>query len=156
MHRASERMSHDEIHARVHAEIDRRRDEIVAFLSDLIRFPSVNRRPFGDELECQQFVERYFRDHGLEVDVFRPDEVPGVEANPGWWPGSDFTDRPNVVGTRRGSGGGKSLLFLAHADVVPEGPHELWRHGPFNPTIEGDQLVGRGAADDKSGIAAQT
>jgi acetylornithine deacetylase len=46
--------------------------------------------------------------------------------------------------------------MLAHVDVVPEGPHELWRHGPFNPTIEDGALVGRGSADDKSGIAGQT
>lgn len=143
-------------HFLVHTEIDRYRDEIVTFLSDLVRFPSVNRRPHGDELECQRWLERYYRDRDFEVDVFRPDEVPGIDANPGWWPGSDLTDRPNVVVTRRGSGDGRSLLLLAHVDVVPEGPHELWRHGPFNPTIENGALVGRGAADDKSGITAQT
>lgn len=144
------------IHSQVHAEIDRCRDEIVTFLSDLVRFPSVNRRPFGDELECQLWLDGYYRERAFEVDLFRPDEVPGIETNPGWWPDSDFTDRPNVVATRRGSGGSRSLLYLAHVDVVPEGPHELWRHGPFNPTIEDGALVGRGAADDKSGIAAQT
>ena len=146
----------DSIHSRVHAEIDRCRDEIVAFLSDLIRFPSVNRRPHGDELECQQWLEGYYRDREFDVDIFRPDEIPGIESSPGWWPGSDYANRPNVVATRRGSGDGKSLLFLAHVDVAPEGPHELWRHGPFNPTIEDGALIGRGAADDKSGIAAQT
>jgi acetylornithine deacetylase len=46
------------------------------------------------------------------------------------------------------------LLLLAHVDVVPEGPHELWRHGPFNPTIEDGALVGRGSNDDKGGLAA--
>lgn len=145
-----------EIHQRVHTEIDRRRDDIVAFLADLVRFPSVNRRPHGDELACQLFLEGYYREHGFAVDVFRPDEVPGIEQNPGWWPGSDFTNRPNVVAIRRGTGNGKSLLMLAHVDVVPEGPHELWRHGPFNPTVEDGALVGRGAADDKAGIAGQT
>lgn len=143
------------VHDQVHTEIDRRRDEIVAFLGDLVRYPSVNRRPYGDELECQRFLERYLERLNLEVDVFRPDDVAGVETNPGWWPGSDFTDRPNVVGTRKGAGDGKSLLLLAHVDVVPEGPHELWRHGPFNPVIENGTLVGRGAADDKGGLAAQ-
>lgn len=143
-------------HSLVHAEIDRCRNEIVTFLSNLVRFPSVNRRPNGDELKCQQWLERYYRERNFEVDVFRPDEVLEIDSNPGWWPGSDFTNRPNVVAIRRGSGDGRSLLLLAHVDVVPEGPHELWRHGPFNPTIEDGALVGRGAADDKSGIVAQT
>jgi acetylornithine deacetylase len=146
----------DAVHAAVHAEIDRRQDEIVTFLSDLVRFPSVNRPPRGDELACQQFIEGYYHTMALAVDVFQPDEIPNIEASPGWWPGSDFTDRPNVIGTRRGTGDGRSLLMLAHVDVVPEGPHELWRHGPFNPVVEDGALIGRGSADDKSGIAAQT
>ncbi len=148
-------MTDPSIHARIHAEIDRRRDEIVACLADLVRIPSVNRNPLGDELAAQRHMERVFRDAGLEVDVFVPDAVPGAVASPGWWPGSDYTDRPNVVGTRRGAGDGRSLLLLAHVDVVPEGPHELWRHGPFNPVVEDGALVGRGAADDKGGLAAQ-
>ncbi|MCC6791378.1 MAG: M20/M25/M40 family metallo-hydrolase [Thermomicrobiales bacterium] len=141
---------------RVCAAVDARRDEIVDLLADLVRFPSVNRRPYGDELACQEFVADRYARMGLEIDRFRPDEIPGIEAHPGWAQGSDFADRPNIVGTRRGVGGGRSLLLLSHVDVVPEGPHELWRHGPFNPTIEGDELVGRGTNDDKGGLAAQT
>lgn len=143
-----------EIHERIYEVVDARRDEILSLLADLVRFPSVNRRPYGDEFACQQFVATTLRGMGLEVDVFRPDEIPGIQAHPGWWPGSDFTDRPNVVGVRRGTGGGRSLLLLAHVDVVPEGPHELWRHGPFNPTVENGALVGRGSNDDKGGLAA--
>jgi acetylornithine deacetylase len=144
------------VHERVRAAVDARRDEIVGLLADLVRFPSVNRRPYGDELACQEFVSELYTRMGLEIDRFRPDEIPGIEAHSGWAEGSDFTDRPNIVGMRRGSGGGRSLLLLSHVDVVPEGPHELWRHGPFNPTIEGDELVGRGTNDDKGGLAAQT
>lgn len=142
------------VHELVQAAVDARRDEVVALLSDLVRIPSVNRRPYGDELACQQFVAARLGEMGLEVDVFRPDEVPGIEAHLGWWHGSDFTDRPNVVGVRRGTGGGRSLLLLAHVDVVPEGPHELWRYGPFNPTVEDGELIGRGSNDDKGGLAA--
>jgi acetylornithine deacetylase len=139
---------------RIFTGIDRDRDEIVAMLADLVRYPSVNHRPNGDELAAQQHVEGLFRERDLMLDIFRPDEIPGIEAHPGWDPGSDFTDRPNVIGTRKGSGGGKSLLLLAHIDVVPEGPHELWKYGPFTPTIEGDHLIGRGSNDDKGGLAA--
>lgn len=148
-------MTLTDTHRRVLAAVDARRDETVRLLADLVRFPSVNRRPRGDELACQRYVASVLEGMGLELDVFRPDEIPGIEHHPGWCPGSDFTDRPNVVGTRRGAGGGRSLLLLSHVDVVPEGPHELWRHGPFNPTIEDGALVGRGSNDDKGGLAAQ-
>ncbi len=46
------------------------------------------------------------------------------------------------------------LAFAGHVDVVPPGPREAWRCDPFaGERIEGS-LVGRGAADMKSGVAA--
>lgn len=145
-----------EIRKAILAEVDARRGEAIQLLSDLVRFPSVNHPPSGDELACQQFVEKTMHAMGLTVDVFTPDEIPNISKHPGWGTGLDYTTppRPNVVGIRKGAGEGRSLLLLAHADVVPEGPHELWRHGPFNPTVEGNELIGRGTNDDKGGLAA--
>lgn len=49
---------------------------------------------------------------------------------------------------------GPLLVFAGHTDVVPTGPSENWESDPFEPTIRGDYLFGRGAADMKSGLAA--
>ncbi|GAA0722603.1 succinyl-diaminopimelate desuccinylase [Dokdonella soli] len=46
------------------------------------------------------------------------------------------------------------LAFLGHTDVVPSGPAEAWASPPFEPTVRGGRLYGRGAADMKSGVAA--
>jgi succinyl-diaminopimelate desuccinylase len=54
---------------------------------------------------------------------------------------------------RHGSGG-PVFCFAGHTDVVPTGPLEEWRTPPFEPTIQGGLLYGRGAADMKSGLAA--
>lgn len=52
-------------------------------------------------------------------------------------------------------GQGKPLFcFAGHTDVVPSGPAELWHTPPFTPTIIGDTLYGRGAADMKGSLAA--
>lgn len=49
---------------------------------------------------------------------------------------------------------GPVLCFAGHTDVVPTGPLEEWKTGPFQPTIVDGRLYGRGAADMKSGLAA--
>lgn len=54
---------------------------------------------------------------------------------------------------RRGTEG-PVLAFAGHTDVVPTGPVENWDYPPFDPTIIGDMLYGRGAADMKGSIAA--
>ena len=57
-----------------------------------------------------------------------------------------------VILSVRGSGR-PVTLFLAHYDVVPPGPG--WRvTEPFRPVTRGGWLYGRGAADDKSNVAA--
>ena len=51
---------------------------------------------------------------------------------------------------------GPVVAFAGHTDVVPTGAEEDWRHPPFTPTVEGNQLFGRGAADMKGSVAAFT
>lgn len=54
---------------------------------------------------------------------------------------------------RRGSEG-PVLGFAGHTDVVPPGDESQWQTPPFEPTIIGDTLYGRGAADMKGSLAA--
>lgn len=46
------------------------------------------------------------------------------------------------------------FVFAGHTDVVPSGPLSEWESPPFTPTIRGDYLFGRGAADMKGSLAA--
>jgi acetylornithine deacetylase len=91
---------------------------------------------------------------GLDVDVFEPWSVPGIKDHPGWWPGLEYRARPNVVARFRGAGGGRPLILNGHIDVVPAGPRKLWAHDPYEGAIVDGRLYGRGAADQKAGIAS--
>ncbi len=60
-------------------------------------------------------------------------------------------ERVNLV-ARLGSTPGKTLLLNSHIDVVPPGPN--WSKNPFELIREGGKLYGRGASDNKGGVAA--
>ncbi len=49
---------------------------------------------------------------------------------------------------------GPHFCYAGHTDVVPPGPADQWRFGPFNPTIDNGMLYGRGASDMKGSVAA--
>ncbi len=63
-----------------------------------------------------------------------------------------FGDVVNFWATRGNSG--PIFAFAGHTDVVPAGNEDAWNTSPFEPTIKGDYLYGRGAADMKGGLAS--
>ena len=132
--------------------IDGMQGEIIAFLQKLVSIPSVT----GEELEIQTFLARKMKAMGLEVDLWEPD-LEALKKHPAYLPPDrDYRNRPNLVAIYRGTGGGKSLLFNGHVDVIPAGPEDTWRHPAWGAETEDGRLYGRGASDMKSGLAAMT
>ena len=129
-------------------EVERRRDDAVRLLQELVRVPSTT----GEEGAVQEKVEHAFRGRGLGVDVW---EATGEETEPYRDHVGDqasYADRPNVAGNRRGRGGGRSLLLNAHVDTVAPGEPEAWHHDPLGGEVVGDRLYGRGSCDMKGGL----
>jgi acetylornithine deacetylase/succinyl-diaminopimelate desuccinylase-like protein len=130
---------------RVLSAIDKRSDEIVRFASELIQRPSIN-----PDLEANEQAERpaqeWLRDQLAAMGSFSDIDFWEVEPN-----------RPNVVAVRKGEGGGRSLIWSSHTDVVPVTPEqaEQWEGaGPFSGEVRDGWLWGRGASDMKGAIAA--
>jgi acetylornithine deacetylase len=132
-------------------EANRRR--ILELNRALVSIPSENRYPDGDEGRVQDLVARCLRDLGCETDVFIPTDVPGLTGHPAYLGGRNYSGRPNVVGRRRGSGGGRSLLFSGHVDTVPRG-EDPWSVDPFSGAIRDGRQYGLGIFDMKGGMAA--
>ncbi len=70
-----------------------------------------------------------------------------------------LADRPNVIGTLPGTGGGYSLLFNSHMDTAVRLGDTWVRADPdadvyHKAWIEDDQLVGEGIVNDKGPMAA--
>ncbi|MBS0514679.1 MAG: succinyl-diaminopimelate desuccinylase [Proteobacteria bacterium] len=106
--------------------------DVLDLTIDLIRRPSVT----PDDHGCQQLLAERLARAGFATEHLRYGEVDNLWARHG-------TDGP-------------VLVFLGHTDVVPPGPLDKWTSPPFEPTIRGGKLYGRGAADMKSGVAAMT
>ena len=65
---------------------------------------------------------------------------------------ADWDGSPLALGEIRASGEATSaptVLCYGHFDVQPPDPLELWTVPPFDATVEGEWLLGRGVADDK-------
>jgi acetylornithine deacetylase len=133
-------------------KVDGLRDYIFNSLSELVRIPSMNHPPLGDEYECQMAVARRWREMGLEPEIYNLDTVPGLLAHPRYFPGREYDHRPNVLARRRGRGGGKSLLLSGHIDTVPLGL-QPWKQAPFQATVEDGRMYGLGSYDMKCGVA---
>ncbi len=108
-------------------------------LERLVRIESVSADPARhDEVRrSADATATLFRDEGFDVDILTaPGGLPAVVAR-----------KPAPPGT-------PTVLLYAHHDVQPEGVHDDWQSEPFEPTERDGRLFGRGAADDKAGIAA--
>ena len=110
-----------------------------AGLERLVRIPSVSSDPTArDQLSASaDEVARQLTDAGMAgVEV--------VSADGG---------HPAVIGFRQGAPGAPTVLLYAHHDVQPVGDRAQWDSDPFEPVERDGRLYGRGAADDKAGIA---
>ena len=135
--------------------VEARREAAARLLGGLVRVPSVT----GSEGAVQEVVAEEMGARGLAVERFEAtaEGVAPYREHVGEQTAEDLLGRPNVVGRRSGSGGGRSLLLNAHVDTVEPGDTALWRArgGPFSGAVEGDLLYGLGACDMKGGLATQ-
>ena len=93
------------------AEVDNRRDELIALTHDLVRMPTLNPPGVGYREICDYLADRLAR-RQFECIFVRAVETPGdSEKYPRW----------NVIARREGATPGECVHFNSHIDVVEVG-----------------------------------
>ena len=118
--------------------LDESKERRRAAYVELLRIPSISALPehAPDIRRAAEWVAAELRRIGMEnVDVSETGGAPIVYAD---WLHAE---------------GAPTAIAYAHYDVQPVDPVGEWRHPPFEPTVEGDRILARGASDDKGNLA---
>lgn len=115
------------------------RSRFLAELQEFVRFPTVSALPShaGDLKRCALWLADQLRRSGLERVA-----IPSRSGH------------PLVFGEWLHAPGSPTVLIYGHYDVQPVDPLSAWRSPPFEPTVVGMDLYGRGASDDKGQLFA--
>ena len=108
--------------------------DVLSFLQDLVRLPSVNGR------DSETAVARRIAEESRQLDLAA--ELVAAPAAP---------DRANIVVTL--GSGERGFALIGHMDTVAAGREEEWSVPPFAARVKDGRLTGRGTADNKAGLA---
>jgi acetylornithine deacetylase/succinyl-diaminopimelate desuccinylase-like protein len=117
--------------------IEGHREQHLAELCEFLRIPSVSAKS-----EHKADIERGAR---WVADNLRAAGFKTVEIVP-------TNLHPLVYAESLEAPGKPTVLFYGHYDVQPAEPLNLWTTPPFEPTVRGGNLFGRGTADDKGQV----
>ena len=106
------------------------------YTQELVRFPTVSN--VSNASICG-YLEDVLKRLGFSTERIEYTDPVGV-------------GKVNIIG-KKGNGTG-GMAYFAHPDVVPADPWFSSEHGPFEPTVRGDKLYGRGSCDMRGSIAS--
>lgn len=141
-----DRTPSDDLEAALRDRVELGMPHVIARLGDLVRIPSVSWDAFdpANVRASAEATKGLLEATGLfeRVEIHQHEDAEGRLGQPG------------LVAVRPAAPGFPTVTLYAHHDVQPEGDHELWRTPPFEPSVVGERLYGRGASDDKAGVMA--
>ena len=107
----------------------------VKLAKELIKFPSITPVDAG----VMKFLEKELKKLGFKTKIIEFKE-------------KNFKPVKNLYA--RFGNKNPNFCYAGHLDVVPPGNLNDWTSNPFKPSIKNGHLIGRGANDMKSSIAA--
>ena len=140
---------HD-IKNKINKAINDNKDDIIAFVQELVRTPSLANHESG----VQQIIHNKLNSIGLSSKII-PVIFSELEHHPAFNDDGFSPDsRINVTAVWKGKNNAKSLILNGHVDVVPIGPEKLWDDDPFSGNIIDGKIYGRGSCDMKAGLSS--
>ncbi|ABW00967.1 M20 family metallo-hydrolase [Caldivirga maquilingensis] len=128
--------------SRVMSKVGELREFIINLYKDFIPIRALAPENGGDgEWDRAQYLINVARQYFDDVKVI---EAPDPRVSRG--------SRPNVVATIKGIDESRTFWVIAHMDTVPEGDRALWSVEPYQATVKGDLVYGRGVEDNGQGI----
>ena len=119
----------------IESEIEASRGEIAEVCSQLVQRQSPH--PEGRTVECVSYIKDYFKELGIKTEIHTRN-----------------SEKPNIVAHLRGESK-RTIMWLGHLDVVPEGKPESWKYAAYSGKVTDDGYVwGRGTSDMKGACAA--
>ena len=117
------------------SEIESARGEVAEVCSQLVQRPSPH--PEGRTVECVKYIQEFFKELGIKTVVHARN-----------------SEKPNIVAHLEGESE-RTIIWLGHLDVVPEGKPESWKYPAYSGKVTSDGYVwGRGTSDMKGACAA--
>jgi acetylornithine deacetylase/succinyl-diaminopimelate desuccinylase-like protein len=116
---------------------EKNKDRFLNELLDLLRIPSVSAKTEHKEdmKRCAEAVKERLLEAGADKVEIYPTE-----------------GHPVVYGEKIIDPSKPTVLVYGHYDVQPAEPLELWKSGPFDPTIVDGKIYARGSCDDKGQV----
>lgn len=140
------------IYQKLMTAVDRLEDDLVAFIQQLVRVPTLP----GEEGKVSGIIATKLESLGVQV-AHLPVNPETLQDHPAFCDdGFPYDNRNNVIGILQGCNSSKapSLILNGHTDVVSPGDEDLWSESPWSGKVMDGRIFGRGAADMKSGLAA--
>ena len=116
---------------------EQNKDRFLDELFDLLRIPSISAKSEhkNDMVKCAERVKQRLLEAGADkVEIFPTD------------------GHPIVYGEKIIDSSKPTVLVYGHYDVQPAEPLDLWKSGPFDPTIRDGKIFARGSCDDKGQV----
>ena len=116
---------------------EKHKERFLNELFDLLRIPSVSAKSENkdDMIRCAEAVKQRLLEAGADIVTIYPTQ------------GHPIVFAEKIIDPEK-----PTVLVYGHYDVQPAEPLELWKSGPFEPTVVDGKIFARGSCDDKGQV----